>query len=155
MSKIGVNEFCSCGSGKKYKRCCLETDQTRARATTPSLVFAAVDSESGWIVGYEDLDQASNAVLDLIRENRLDEAEAAARKLLEDYPDAVDGLERMGAVHDARHDDRRAAEMYQKALEFIGDDPSYDDAIRDYYRTKVAHHNKLASITTDCGREDK
>ena len=28
--KIGRNELCPCGSGKKYKRCCLEKDEARA-----------------------------------------------------------------------------------------------------------------------------
>ncbi|GFN31247.1 SEC-C metal-binding domain-containing protein [Paenibacillus xylaniclasticus] len=31
MSKIGRNESCPCGSGQKYKRCCMEKDQAEAR----------------------------------------------------------------------------------------------------------------------------
>ncbi|QAY68031.1 SEC-C metal-binding domain-containing protein [Paenibacillus protaetiae] len=31
MATIGRNEPCHCGSGLKYKRCCLEKDQTNAR----------------------------------------------------------------------------------------------------------------------------
>ncbi|MBW2099144.1 MAG: SEC-C domain-containing protein [Deltaproteobacteria bacterium] len=29
MKKPGRNELCPCGSGKKYKKCCLDTGQSR------------------------------------------------------------------------------------------------------------------------------
>ena len=32
--KVGRNEPCPCGSGKKYKKCCLAKDEA-IRATTP------------------------------------------------------------------------------------------------------------------------
>lgn len=31
--KIGRNELCPCGSGKKYKRCCMNVEQTKDRST--------------------------------------------------------------------------------------------------------------------------
>lgn len=33
MKKLGRNDLCHCGSGKKYKKCCLEKDQHRERHT--------------------------------------------------------------------------------------------------------------------------
>jgi hypothetical protein len=46
---------------------------------------------------YEDeLDAASNAVVQLVRTARLDEAEAAARDLLVRFPDVHDGWDRLG-----------------------------------------------------------
>jgi SEC-C motif-containing protein len=38
--KIGRNDPCHCGSGQKYKRCCLEQDQ---RADSAALAQAAAD----------------------------------------------------------------------------------------------------------------
>lgn len=35
MSKIGRNDPCNCGSGKKYKKCCLALDEARDRAKLP------------------------------------------------------------------------------------------------------------------------
>ena len=35
MAKIGRNDPCSCGSGKKYKRCCIDADRTREREDQP------------------------------------------------------------------------------------------------------------------------
>ena len=31
MSGLGRNDSCHCGSGKKYKQCCLEKDEAAAR----------------------------------------------------------------------------------------------------------------------------
>ena len=47
---------------------------------------------------YEDeLDAASNAVVQLVRAAKLDEAEAAARDLLVRFPDVHDGWDRLGS----------------------------------------------------------
>ena len=35
MAKIGRNEPCPCGSGLKYKRCCLQKDKTEESAASP------------------------------------------------------------------------------------------------------------------------
>lgn len=35
LPKLGRNEICHCGSGKKYKRCCYEKDMERARFISP------------------------------------------------------------------------------------------------------------------------
>lgn len=33
MAKVGRNQSCPCGSGKKYKQCCLAKDEAAAAAT--------------------------------------------------------------------------------------------------------------------------
>jgi hypothetical protein len=50
---------------------------------------------------FEDdgLDDLSNSVVDLANAGRLDEALAASRRLLAEFPDVVDGLERCAMVH--------------------------------------------------------
>ena len=60
MKKIGRNEPCPCGSGKKYKKCCLNTSK----------------SPIGGTFIYTDLDNLSNQVVDLIQDKKFDEAEA-------------------------------------------------------------------------------
>ena len=69
------------------------------------------------------LDIASNAVVDLVRAAKLDEAEAAARDLLRRFPDVHDGWDRLGMVHEARGDSRQAADCYRKVIAFIRDHP--------------------------------
>jgi tetratricopeptide (TPR) repeat protein len=118
MAKIGRNQPCPCGSGKKYKRCCLAQDEARAAER----LRASVVDDAAWDDD-DDLDRASNAVVDLIHAGRLDEAEAAARDLLLRYPEVVDGLERLGMVYEARGDRKQAADYYRQAARFILENP--------------------------------
>ena len=64
---------------------------------------------------YTELDQLSNSVVDLINENKLDEAEAVSRELLTEYPDQIDGFNRLAMVYEARREKGKAAEYYRKA----------------------------------------
>ena len=72
-----------------------------------------------------ELDQASNAVIDLIDAGRLDDAEHAARELLERYPEVHDGHDRLGMVYEARGLPRAAAECYRQVLAFIRAHPDH------------------------------
>lgn len=117
MAQVGRNQPCPCGSGKKYKRCCLARDAARAAETRRALAAEPVWDDD------DDLDAASNAVVDLIHAGRLDEAEAAARDLLVRYPEVHDGLERLGMAYEARGDRKRAADYYRQAVGFILEHP--------------------------------
>ena len=148
MAKPGRNDPCHCGSGKKYKKCCLAKDeaaerdrlidaQRRAeRAAEHRLpvreLTAAVAARLRMAEeedAYEDeLDAASNAVVQLVGAARLDEAEAAARDLLVRFPDVHDGWDRLGMVHEARGDSRQAADCYRKVIDFIRQHPDDYDA---------------------------
>ena len=128
MAKTGRNDPCPCGSGQKYKRCCLPRDEAAAaeRAAADRAAAAlAQEAERSALpatgIGAEDdgLDEASNGVIDLIDAGRLDEAEQAAHDLLKTYPDVHDGLERLAMVCAARGDRARAAEYYRKAADFV------------------------------------
>jgi tetratricopeptide (TPR) repeat protein len=117
MAQVGRNQPCPCGSGKKYKRCCLPKDEA---LVSERLRAQAVDHH---LWEDDDLDATSNAVVDLIHAGRLDDAEAAARDLLLRYPDVVDGLERLGMVYEARGNRKRAADYYRQAAAFILETP--------------------------------
>ena len=71
MVKIGRNAPCPCGSGKKYKKCCLSAQPEKRSA-----------KKQRFIPVYTELDQLSNSVVDLIKQKKLDEAETVSRKLL-------------------------------------------------------------------------
>ena len=73
------------------------------------------------------LESASNAVIDLVKADKLDEAEAASRALLAGHPEAHDGWERLGMVHEARGNSREAADCYRKVLDFLAQHPDYTD----------------------------
>jgi tetratricopeptide (TPR) repeat protein len=140
MAKIGRNDPCPCGSGQKYKRCCLPRDEAaaaakRAAAPPPAATLAIPPFE---IVAEDDgLDEASNVVIDLIDAGRLDEAEQAAHDLLACYPEVHDGLERIAMVAAARGDRRRAAEYYRRAADFVHARDGYDPVMETYLRERA------------------
>ena len=141
MAKTGRNDPCPCGSGNKYKKCCLMKDEAAERERLATIVQPAppllrLDDVAGEInemlaAAYNDIDDlmdASNAVVDLVHGGKLDEAEQAARDLLVRYPDVHDGYERLGMVHEARGENRQAAECYRKVIEVVRQHPDDYDA---------------------------
>ena len=122
MTKISRNAPCPCGSGKKYKKCCLQKDEAQSINRRASL-----DSSSNKLVeAFDDLDNLSNSVVDLIDEGKLDEAEQACVELLNRYPDYIDGLERFALVYEARGDSQKAIEYYKKSLDFARENEGFD-----------------------------
>jgi tetratricopeptide (TPR) repeat protein len=127
MAKIGRNDPCPCGSGKKYKKCCLPLhEESRANQEAISLT-----------PGFTDLDDLSNSVMDLIEKGRLDEAEAACHQLLTRYPDQIDGMERLAAVYEAKGEKKLAAGYYRKAAQFAQGKPGFDQKLIDWYSSKA------------------
>jgi tetratricopeptide (TPR) repeat protein len=151
MAKPGRNDPCPCGSGNKYKKCCLAKDRAaqashgsamtreelsaaevrRAAAHVPGIrelttaIAARLGMSEDDLRRYDQLMDASNAARDLVRAGKLDQAEAAARDLLARFPDEHDGWDRLGTVYEARGQNRQAADCYRKAIEVIrkhGDD---------------------------------
>jgi tetratricopeptide (TPR) repeat protein len=116
VPKTGRNAPCPCGSGKKYKKCCLLKPDGKKKTAVPA----------GYRVVYTELDQLSNSVVDLIEENKLDKAEAVSRRLLSEYSDQVDGFHRLAMVYEARGDRKQAAAYYRKAADFAKSNPGFE-----------------------------
>ena len=100
----------------------------RLRVDELNTALAAILAGAG-AAGYDEegdtLMEEPNAALDLIRAGRLDDAEAAARALLAGYPDAPDGWERLGMVHEARGERREAVDCYRRVVAFLERNPDY------------------------------
>lgn len=160
MSKVGRNDPCPCGSGKKYKHCCFEVDRAAALAPAISqrLEFDAhkVQRREEVLAFQESqvIDAASNAVIDLIHAGRLDEAEQAARELLVRYPDMHDGWDRLGMVHEARGEFRAAADCYAKVVEMIRAEPErYDSELLDVFLELVVRL-EASAVEAECAVRD-
>ena len=142
MAKARRNDPCPCGSGNKYKKCCLMKDEAEDQAqleivpearlrhdartqAKPATNFSMADDTD-----FDDdlLMDASNAVVDLVHAGKLDEAEARARALLAKYAGVPDGWDRLGMVHEARGENSQAADCYRKVIEFLQQNPGYSDA---------------------------
>lgn len=149
MAKPGRNDPCPCGSGNKYKKCCLTKDEaastaqlgsgkTRAELTEDAArstmraashlpgihelktaIAARLGMSEDDLRRYDELMDASNAVVDLVHSGKLDEAEAAARDLLARFPDEHDGWDRLGMAHQARGENSQAAECYRNVLDVV------------------------------------
>jgi tetratricopeptide (TPR) repeat protein len=145
VPRIGRNDPCPCGSGKKYKHCCLDKDRAAELAPAIAQRVAVQAQQANHLALRQDcqeellesqaalkeaqaLDATSNAVVDLVHAGRLDEAEQAARELLLRYPEVHDGYDRLGMVHEARGQFREAADCYRKVVEFTRAHPADYDA---------------------------
>ena len=170
MAKPGRNDRCPCGSGKKYKACCLTREEAAEReqlateqaarddraaekrlsadrgmqefeAAIAQLVAAGDDGSGG-----DELTNASNAVVDLVRAGKLDDAEAAARALLARYPDVHDGWDRLGMVHEARGETAQAVDCYRKIVVFLEQNPDYSEpAFKDVIVKRIARLDPAAA----------
>ena len=142
MPKTGRNDPCPCGSGKKYKHCCLDKD--RAAQLVPAAAKLAamarqMDDYETALLQSQALDAASNAVVDLVHAGRLEEAERAARELLERFPEVHDGHDRLGMVYQARGQLREAADCYRKVIEIARANPEdYDPEFVDTFNELIA-----------------
>lgn len=101
------------------------------------------DIESGraevveWDLEEDEIDHASNHVLDLIEAGQLEVAEAAARALMKQYPDDVEGLERLAGVYEAKGEYAKAAQHLESAIAFTRVHAGYDDGVRDFFRQRI------------------
>lgn len=115
MAKIGRNQPCPCGSGKKYKNCCLAANETSAAAVREDQRRNAPPPPTrGLAAGWaplldDDLDQLSNDTVNLIDAGKFDEAERLCHRLLDEFPDVPDGHMRMGHLFRARGEPKKAA----------------------------------------------
>jgi tetratricopeptide (TPR) repeat protein len=125
MKKAGRNDPCPCGSGKKYKKCCLaESGAAKDRPAVVEPMEAVIDR----------IDALSNQVPDLLEAGNIPEAERVARRLLDEYPQDPDGIERMAEVLEAKGEDQQAAEYYRRAARYHLDaDPDHGREPADYY----------------------
>jgi len=136
MTKLGRNAPCPCGSGAKYKRCCLPAHQAAERERQ-RLRSEAVSAED-FVAELDELDRLSNSVPQLIAQGRLDEAEAACLELKRLYPDQIDWLQRSAIVCQARGDHKMAAEYYRKAVAFTYTRPNgFDHDSRAWMLDKI------------------
>ena len=142
MAKPGRNDPCPCGSGKKYKKCCLPKDEAEkdvelaaARCLDVHDPKEAVANRLVWHDEDDEIADASHAVVELVQVGKLDEAEAATRDLLMRYPDEPDGWDCLGIVYENCGENRQAANCYRRMRDIMRQRPDdYDQS----FETKFA-----------------
>ena len=142
MAKIGRNDRCSCGSGKKYKHCCMAQDEaaTREKLAAAATTAAAAAQHDPHLCAdcNEQLDAAANAVLALIDARKFAAAEQAADELLARFPAVHDGYECLGRLYQAKGDNHQAADCYRKVIAFARNEPHlYDPHFIDHFQDLI------------------
>ena len=140
MAKIGRNDRCPCGSGKKYKHCCMAQDQAAAHeklAAATATIAAATAQHDPHLCNdcNEQLDAAANTVLALIDAREFAAAEQAAHEVLARFPAVHDGYECLGRLYQAKGDNLQAADCYRKVIAFARNEPHlYDPHFIDHFQ---------------------
>jgi tetratricopeptide (TPR) repeat protein len=137
MAKIGRNEPCPCGSGKKYKRCC----QT-AVAPTPRPATVLSDT---WTEPHrelcpccvEKLEERADRVADELIAGHLDEAEALCRQFIADYPDEAEGLDLLSMILQERGERDQALDLLRRASAIAHARTEYDLEVRSNMRQRL------------------
>ena len=121
MAKIGRNDTCPCGSGKKYKKCCLSSPRGDNKVI------------QGYIKDVIALDNLSNSINTLIEKKDFQKAQAVCQQLLDEYPDQIDGFSRFAQVYEAMGENVKAAEYYRKSAGFAIVNKGFDQESVDRY----------------------
>lgn len=133
-NKIGRNDSCPCGSGKKYKACCQQKQTLSTKQAATSLDINKV-LRDGWIY---------------YQQGRFGDAEAACQRVLKIKPKQADALHLLGIIALQNGDIDKAILLIDKAIKINPANPEYynnlgfafheqgklDDAIK-YYRKAI------------------
>lgn len=114
MSKIGRNSPCPCGSGKKFKRCCVDQESSYDNSSNSSNI------------PFSGPDDLSNKASDLFQKGKLDETEALASQLIQEFPELHDGFEYMALISDQRKNYTAAEKYYKKAAKVVDANGGYE-----------------------------
>ncbi|MBS4095598.1 MAG: tetratricopeptide repeat protein [Sulfuricella sp.] len=114
MEKIGRNDPCHCGSGKKYKQCCMQHDavQSAGQRTQQANRKAQVGNNLQVAVEHH-------------RAGRLAQAEALYRAVLQADPNHPEALHLLGVIAHQNRNHALAVELIGKATRFRSNDPNY------------------------------
>jgi hypothetical protein len=135
MAKIGRNELCPCGSGKKYKRCC----QVLVAQLPPPTATPSDAQHQGELCPccVERLEEQADRIADELVAGRLDHAEALCQKLIADFPTEAEGLDLLSMILQERGQHERALELLRRASAIAHVRPEYDYDVRSDMRERI------------------
>jgi tetratricopeptide (TPR) repeat protein/SAM-dependent methyltransferase len=109
MKKTGRNEPCPCGSGKRYKNCCIRAEGVQSIGEQ----------------GAQSIPAAIQAAVRHVQAGRLPQAEACCRQVLQIAPHHPDALHLLGLVAYQLGKNAIAVELISRAIELKSSDPNY------------------------------
>ncbi len=148
QENIGRNDPCRCGSGKKYKKCCLSKDESAApRVSEPSLLPPPLPPSAFPPGAFEsDLDKLSNGVLDAIEARQFEQAERLCEQLRTEFPEVIDGRWRLAMLREAQERFEEAVSLYGEVLDEMRHQANgfNDGAIESMERDRARARSKIA-----------
>ncbi|MDO8812537.1 MAG: tetratricopeptide repeat protein [Gallionella sp.] len=165
--KLGRNDLCPCGSGKKYKKCCSDKPEANSASQSPQPAQSATQKSP--------VHQEIGALVSLFNQQRYMEAELLARSMTENFPRFGFGWKVMGAASNQMGRSADALASLQKAAALLPVDEEVhynlgstlhnlgrlDEAAASYRRALtiksdyVEAHNNLGNILKDMGLLDE
>src|SRR5512142_2720187 len=112
MRALGRNDLCPCGSGKKYKKCCLP------KVATPSS-SAAVQG------GQVNANEAIQAALQHHQAGRLEQAAEIYQQVLQRQPENADALHLLGLISHQSGQPEAAVDLISRAIQIAPSTPLY------------------------------
>ena len=158
MAKIGRNDPCPCGSGKKHKKCCSASGASPTASVQVVPALSAPQHHACDVCGVGDddddeideINERADSILDEILDGRVDHAEALCHDFIQDFPHDAEGFDLLSMVFEERGQRDRALELLRKALGIADANPEYDDETRLLMRERLedlqapARHHALA-----------
>lgn len=134
MAKIGRNDFCACGSGKKHKRCCLTAGSTTGVTTAPT---AAPPTEPLCDCCIDQLEDRADHILDELLAGRLEHAEKLCQHFLRDFPSEAEGFDLLSMIYEEKGQRERALNLLRQASTIAHASPDYDAETRSMMRKRI------------------
>jgi hypothetical protein len=138
MAKIGRNDLCPCGSGKKHKKCCLLAEDSHPWTVEPSALVAC-NARSSQLDDdrMDELNERADNILKTLLDGRVAEAEALSHDFLRDFPGEAEGLDLLSMICERRGQRERALELLRQASNIAHARPDYDAETRALMRQRI------------------
>lgn len=143
MSSLGRNDPCPCGSGKKYKKCCLVKMESEHSFTGKNI------SSHGQSVNSTNLAPASDLLMSAValhRAGELDKAEVAYQSLLQKNPQDCDALHYMGLIAYQKQSYLEAIKYIQAAINIQSNIPAFHCNLGNAYNALGQFDSAIAAF---------
>ncbi|MGZ3236450.1 MAG: tetratricopeptide repeat protein, partial [Burkholderiaceae bacterium] len=135
MNRIGRNDPCHCGSGKKYKQCCMQREDGASSMQSSQAVPRTVQ-----------ISRALQTALEHHQSGRFADAEAIYRQVLKVDPVNFDALHMLGVLAYQVGQHAQAIDIINQAIRLDASDPLAHNNLGNAYRALGRHEEALASF---------
>jgi tetratricopeptide (TPR) repeat protein len=89
-----------------------------------------------------DCDKLHNETIALIQNKEFDKAKINCERALKEFPEFIDGQELYAELYAATGQKDKAIECLEKVIQYMGDNPGFDEESIDYCMEKIKELEK-------------